>query len=189
MIAVEAFAGRRPDSDQVQRVLELLEAEPGAWAPLSGTHLAHRDRTVIVFRKWDQPPEFRYVVHQNHRYEFEGFWFSSSLVEGQPQLGNGDAEYVDADLIPTGDLVLRSWKEGDSFVPLGMQTRKKISDYFIDARIPVYEKRRYPLLETRDGEVIWLCGQRIDERFKVTQGTTRVLKLEFQRTNGSQHHD
>jgi tRNA(Ile)-lysidine synthase len=64
-----------------------------------------------------------------------------------------------------------------------------VSDFFIDARIPLYEKRRYPLLETRDGEIIWLCGQRIDDRFKVTPATSRVLRLEFARANGAEHQD
>ena len=83
----------------------------------------------------------------------------------------------------SGELVLRSWSEGDSFVPLGMKTRKKISDFFVDAKIPIYEKHHIPILETKNGEVVWVCGQRIDDRFKITNDTKRVMKLEFTRTN------
>jgi tRNA(Ile)-lysidine synthase len=60
-----------------------------------------------------------------------------------------------------------------------MKTKKKISDFFIDSKIPIYEKHHIPILETKKGEVIWVCGQRIDDRFKVTDETTRVMKLEF----------
>ncbi len=58
-----------------------------------------------------------------------------------------------------------------------MKGRKKISDFLIDLRVPLFAKKQYPLLETASGEVIWLCGYRLDERFKLTPGTRRVLKL------------
>ncbi len=74
---------------------------------------------------------------------------------------------------------MRTWNAGDSFVPLGMKTTKKISDFFIDSKIPPYEKRDIPILETKSGEVVWVCGQCIDDRFKVTDETKRVMKLEF----------
>ena len=82
----------------------------------------------------------------------------------------------------TSELVLRSWSDGDSFVPLGMKTKKKISDFFVDAKIPIYEKHQIPILETKDGQVVWVCGQRIDDRFKITNETKHVMKLEFTRT-------
>jgi tRNA(Ile)-lysidine synthase len=189
MAAAERFTGDRPDFDRVQRVLELADAEPGAWAPMGGPFAVYRDRNILVFRKNEESPEFRYTVQQNHEYEFDGFRFSSQVIESCSPTGSRHVEFVDADLIPPGELVLRSWRDGDTFVPLGMQTAKKVSDFFIDARIPLYEKRRYPLLETRDGEIIWLCGQRIDDRFKVTPATSRVLRLEFARTNGAEHQD
>jgi len=73
-----------------------------------------------------------------------------------------------------------------------MKKKKKISDFFVDAKVPVYEKHEFPILETSKGEVVWLCGQRIDERFKITDGTTQVLKLEFSRLtdkgNGEEHN-
>jgi tRNA(Ile)-lysidine synthase len=91
------------------------------------------------------------------------------------------AEFIDADAVASGELVLRSWSDGDSFIPLGMKTRKKISDFFVDAKIPIYEKHQIPILETKDGQVVWVCGQRIDDRFKITDATKRVMKLEFTR--------
>jgi tRNA(Ile)-lysidine synthase len=67
-----------------------------------------------------------------------------------------------------------------------MKARKKISDYFVDAKIPLYEKRKFPILATKEGEIIWVCGQRIDDRFKVTDQTLNVLKLEFHRTSNGE---
>ena len=86
-------------------------------------------------------------------------------------------EFIDADRLGS-NLVLRNWSEGDWFYPLGMEGKKKLSDFFIDAKIPVYEKHSTPVLES-DGSIVWVCGKRIDNRFKVSETTKRILKLEY----------
>ena len=187
LLATEEFAGIRPDAEAVGRVLALMDSGPGSWVPLVRDQAVYRNREELVFRRGDQVPEFRMVVQQNHRYEFDTFRFSSELLDHVPELLNGDAEYVDADRVSGTDLVLRTWTSGDAFIPLGMQDRKKVSDFFIDAKVPVYEKRLFPVLETRDGEIVWLCGLRIDERFKVTEDTRRVLKLKYSRALRTPH--
>jgi tRNA(Ile)-lysidine synthase len=187
LMAIEEFAGVRPDAEAVGRVLRLVESGAGAWVPLFGDQAVYRDRDSLVFRRGDQLPEFRIVVQQNHRYEFGTFRFSTELLDGVPDSLNGDAEYVDADRVTGADLVLRTWTNGDAFIPLGMHDRKKVSDFFIDAKVPVYEKRHFPVLETREGEIVWLCGLRIDERFKVTEDTRRVLKLQYARASRIPH--
>ena len=181
LLAVQNASGRRPDYDEVQRILGLAEGMTGSWVMLGDRFGVFRDREQLVIRQMEQPLDYRIHVLQNHRYDFENFRFASTLVEGgRPATERGQgAEFVDADLIPPGHLVLRTWAEGDWFVPLGMKSRKKISDYFVDAKIPLYEKRHFPILETKDGTVIWVCGQRIDDRFKVTDATHNVLRLEY----------
>lgn len=192
MLAAQQITGQRPEYDQVGRILDLTEGLTGSWVTLSNRHGVYRDRDTLVIRTTDEPAEFRVHVLQNHWYDFRDFRFSSTLLnEGpQPLQGGGEVEYVNADQIPPGHLVLRTWSEGDWFVPLGMKTRKKISDYFVDAKIPLYEKRNYPVLETKDGDVIWLCGQRLDDRFRLTPQTVSVLKVEFhRRSNGQDAED
>jgi tRNA(Ile)-lysidine synthase len=192
ILAAQAVTGRRPDYEEVTRTLELTEGLTGSWVMLTEHQGVYRDRDALVFRPMQTPAEFRIVILQSHRYEFNDFRFSSELIEGngwKPTQG-GSTEYIDADILPPGHLVLRTWSEGDWFVPLGMKSRKKISDFFVDAKIPLYEKRSYPILETQEGTVVWLCGQRIDDRFKVTEATRRVLKLEFVRSkNGKDGKD
>ena len=179
LLAVQNATGHRPDHDDVQRILGLAEGMTGSWVMLSDRFGVFRDRDQIVIRQMEQPLDYRIHVLQNHRYDFENFRFASTLLEGGAAERGQGAEFVDADLIPPGHLVLRTWAEGDWFVPLGMKSRKKISDYFVDAKIPLYEKRHFPILETKDGTVIWVCGQRIDDRFKVTDATSNVLRLEY----------
>jgi tRNA(Ile)-lysidine synthase len=186
LLAVQNATGRRPDHDEVHRILALAEGMTGSWVMLGDRFGVFRDRDQIVIRAMEQPVDYRIHVLQNHRYDFENFRFATALLEGGPGAVGGEqgAEFVDADLIPPGHLVLRTWAEGDWFVPLGMKSRKKISDYFVDAKIPLYEKRHFPILETKDGTVIWVCGQRIDDRFKVTDATSNVLRLEYRYGTG-----
>jgi tRNA(Ile)-lysidine synthase len=183
MLAAERFAHKHLEYDQVNAILELTEGLTGSWVALSKEYVVFRDRENLVLRKTEPLRDFRIMVQPNHRYEFNAFRFSSELItEGGARLtDNGNAEYIDADRIPASELVLRTWSDGDSFVPLGMKTKKKISDFFVDAKIPIYEKHQIPILETKDGDVVWVCGQRIDDRFKITSDTKRVMKLEFSR--------
>jgi tRNA(Ile)-lysidine synthase len=82
---------------------------------------------------------------------------------------------LDADTLRE-PLVLRKWSEGDRFIPLGMTHEKKVSDYLIDIKMSMAEKGRQFVL-TSDGQIVWLVGQRIDERNRITQQTENVLKI------------
>lgn len=73
-------------------------------------------------------------------------------------------------------LVWRKWKYGDSFFPLGMNHRKKVSDFLIDQKISLPEKKNITVIESA-GEIIWLVGYRLDDRFKVTDSTRLFLEL------------
>ncbi len=80
------------------------------------------------------------------------------------------------DFETTGSSVLaRTFQPGDRFVPLGMQGRKKVKSFFIDEKIPREFRRAIPILTTGTGDIIWIYGQRISERHRVTDRTRRVL--------------
>ena len=72
-------------------------------------------------------------------------------------------------------LIIRNVEPGDRFVPLGMTGHKKVKDFFIDLKIPSEMRRSTPLLLSKD-KPIWICGYRVDERFKVTPDTKKILK-------------
>ncbi|MBR4850798.1 MAG: tRNA lysidine(34) synthetase TilS [Tidjanibacter sp.] len=82
---------------------------------------------------------------------------------------------LDADTL-NGPLTLRKWKEGDRFIPLGMSGEKKVSDYLIDTKMSMAEKSRQFVLCMGE-EIVWLVGQRIDERHKITSATENVIKI------------
>jgi tRNA(Ile)-lysidine synthase len=68
----------------------------------------------------------------------------------------------------------RTWKAGDAFYPLGMRQRKKVSDFLIDLKLSRTDKDSVTVLESQ-GEIIWVAGYRIDNRFKITDHTREVV--------------
>jgi tRNA(Ile)-lysidine synthase len=180
MRAADQFAKCRLDFDQVHKILDLTGGLTGSWVPISKDYVVFRDRDHLVLRRGEEVQDFRFAVLPNHQYSFDRFAFSSELVAAEGIKPNGnDAEYVDADAIGPPELVLRSWQEGDAFIPLGMKSAKKISDFFVDAKVPIYEKRWVPILTTKSGEIVWVCGHRIDDRFKLTEKSKRALRLQY----------
>jgi tRNA(Ile)-lysidine synthase len=84
---------------------------------------------------------------------------------------------LDADSL-TFPLEIRKAQEGDWFCPLGMNSKKLISDFLTDKKVPVNLKKTTNLLLSK-GSVAWIVGQRIDNRFKVSEKTETVMIFEI----------
>ena len=93
----------------------------------------------------------------------------------RPAPGPGGA-CLDADLVP-GPLLIRPRRPGDTFVPLGGPGTRKLKSFLIDRKVPVDERGRIPLVLSGD-RIAWVVGYQIDDRFKVTPHTRRILLLE-----------
>jgi tRNA(Ile)-lysidine synthase len=100
--------------------------------------------------------------------------------EGDPLLRKEDClAFFDFDTMVL-PLTVRGWWAGDRFIPLGMKGRhKKLQDFFVDRKVPKAERDQVPLLICPQG-IIWVIGYQVDERFKVTEATKRVLSLQVE---------
>jgi tRNA(Ile)-lysidine synthase len=85
--------------------------------------------------------------------------------------------FVDSKLVKF-PLLLRKWKEGDYFYPIGMNGKKKVSKFFKDEKFSLPKKEATWLL-CSENKIIWIVGERMDDRFKITEHTQTILKIEL----------
>jgi tRNA(Ile)-lysidine synthase len=104
----------------------------------------------------------------------------ASLTDEGEGYGDGKMQILlDAD--KTGEtLIVRARENGDYFFPLGFGRRKKLQDYFVDAKVPRDERDVVPVIASGD-DIVWIAGFRGDERFRATDMTKRFLKLEIKK--------
>jgi tRNA(Ile)-lysidine synthase len=86
--------------------------------------------------------------------------------------------FVDEDklLFP---LSIRKWREGDTFYPIGMKGKKKLSKYFKDEKMSLLDKANQWIL-CSENQIVWIIGKRQDERFKITETTTKIVQITHQ---------
>ena len=73
-------------------------------------------------------------------------------------------------------LTLRKWKQGDKFKPFGMDGFKKLSDFFKDQKLSLFEKEAVWILENKE-HIIWIVGYRMDNRCKIDDKAKKLMKI------------
>ncbi|MCL6524990.1 MAG: tRNA lysidine(34) synthetase TilS [Thermoflavifilum sp.] len=165
---------------QIPDIVQLLKSSPGKQL-LSPTHRVIRDRKwlIITPQKAEQVSMLLIESPDIHTVQVPGLTLRIHLQPIEKTVISSDAliAYLDADQVPF-PWVLRKWKQGDYFYPLGMKKKKKLSRFFIDQKLSLLDKERIWVIETADHKIAWVIGLRIDERCKITDHTQRVLRLE-----------
>ncbi len=151
---------------------------------LSTSHRLLRDHDYLLIQKLGEPagsadPE--YIVYQTEQgivsqlpapinfrcHEAQGF----QLPDDQ------NLACFDFDKLQF-PLVLRHWRKGDRMKPLGMKGSKKLSDLFTDLKLSQSEKKNVWLL-CSGKDIVWVAGLRIDEHYRITAATQKILVAEF----------
>jgi tRNA(Ile)-lysidine synthase len=137
------------------------------------------DTLVIGLEIPFQPGPFRYVLEGPGQVYLKETHQTLSLTEISPEsaidLGKDpETVYLDEGMVHF-PLIVRNMRPGDRLMPLGMKGRKKLKDFFIDEKIPSETRWKTPLLVSCES-ILWVCGYRMDERFKVTEDTKRILR-------------
>jgi len=125
------------------------------------------------------PIEGEHPVPTPGRANFDAWHAVASVLPASVAIEDAGRWVAFLDLDRTGErLVARRRRNGDRFQPLGMSAPKKLQDFFVDAKIPRAWRDGIPIIATPK-DIVWLAGWRIDDRFKVTPDTTRMLRLEL----------
>lgn len=164
-------------TNQVKDVLYLLESETGKYIN-SATHKIIRNRKWIIITPQYLTEVSLIVIDENdHEINFE---IGKIKVE---KLESADVKISDDNLTAAMDakditfpLLLRKWKQGDYFYPLGMQKKKKVGKLLNDLKISLPGKEKIWVIESNK-KIIWVVGKRIDDRFKVTNQTKNIIRI------------
>ena len=174
---------RRISWDHIAAIQRLAQADkPQAALTLPGGLEVTRTYDHLIFSMGGKrkPRPFHHRLEGPGAYDIEeiGLRLSLEPIRNRRGLRPGGSAwnaYLDAEKLRF-PLTLRTFKAGDRFIPFGMKGHKKLKDFFVDLKVPLEQRRSTPIL-CCDDTPVWVCGFRIDDRFKVTTETKRVMKL------------
>lgn len=166
------------NASQLQQMLQCLEQAPATGKLFySASHQLLIDREDLIVAPKDESTGESYTIASagdvgrlpvSLRIELS----EDPAVEAAPHIA-----CLDADLVQF-PLTLRHWREGDKFRPLGMAGFKKLSDYLTDEKVSRSGKQKAWVLESNN-EVVWLVNHRIDDRFKLSSSTKKMMKIYY----------
>lgn len=162
---------------QVDEVVKLSESDSGKYI-----QAPEGNYRIIKHRSW-------FIISPLSSAEIENIVIEKGDKEIQFSLGNLRVEEILSPKSPGSGmevslnantieypLLLRKWKTGDYFYPLGMKKKKKLNRFLIDLKLSAPEKDKIWVIESNQ-RIVWVVGYRIDDRFKLTDNTKTVLQL------------
>jgi tRNA(Ile)-lysidine synthase len=162
--------------EQCKSIVSVLSQNSGRIIE-SNTHKLVKDRTSLIITVKNPAPPTLYIEHNTETLVWENQKLVIQKFDAKTYKINPDKNIAAFDLDTlTFPLELRTWQQGDWFVPLGMKNRKKISDFMIDSKIPLNLKDYLKVISNKTG-IIWIVGQRLDDRFKIRNNTKNILEL------------
>jgi tRNA(Ile)-lysidine synthase len=180
-VAWEIFRRYGCTSGQLPQVLELLDSSSGKMVE-TGTHRIIRDRQWLLITPVAEEQAAAIVIEKDRSV----VGTANGVMKIRTAARKGHTPIPTAVEIACLDkaalqypLLLRRWKQGDYFYPLGMRKKKKLSRFFIDQKLSVPQKENIWVLESAK-RVVWIVGLRIDDRFKVTPQTKELLTIEWE---------
>jgi tRNA(Ile)-lysidine synthase len=166
------------NANVIQQVFNSLENLPGKQF-YSKTHRLVKDREHFFLTPLPEPENRIFYIERDDTELFTPFDLTMERAGAETFkiIKNSNVACLDMKKLEF-PLLIRKWKTGDYFQPLGMSGFKKISDFLIDEKIPVHQKEKIWLLCSGQ-KVVWVMGHRIDNRFKITEETRQILKIEI----------
>ncbi len=162
------------NSDQAQAIADALHQPKSGIVFKSPGHLLYFDRSELILAEEPQPfaPVSLEIGDSGFKLPEAGYTISCLPYPTELDLNPSHAQ-LDASRL-NFPLEVRTWQEGDRFVPLGMNAAKKVSDFLIDIKMPLAKKQSVKVLVS-GGEIAWVIGLRIADWVKCTPATQRIL--------------
>ena len=151
----------------------------GKWVRLPGDMRLLRDRDQLILIPVSSLKSLSIPVSiGDSNCDSLGVTFNASVfpLDAVEFSDNSYVEWMDFDRLPL-PWILRKWKPGDRFHPLGAPGYRKISDFLIDLKISRFDKDRILVLEA-DGEIVWVVGHRISQSVRIADETRQVVRFE-----------
>ena len=164
-------------SQIIPDIIESLEGISGKQF-LSSTHRLIKDRNHLIITPQKKYTTERYYIDEETKeltQPIRLFFRKFSLKPNLKIPHSPDIAWVDASNLEY-PLIIRKWKAGDYFYPLGMEDPKKLSDFFIDEKLSLVEKENSWILTSGD-KIVWVLGKRIDNRFRIVEKTNEILEI------------
>ena len=162
---------------QVNEVEKLLYSESGKYIK-SDSHIILRNRKWLIISPKTILTQIKNIIIEENAGNIlfdEGTLQIYPSAKPEKFVGDASTVFIDAaDL--TYPLMLRKWKTGDYFYPLGMTKKKKLSRFLIDIKLSLLQKEKCWVLESNK-KIVWVIGYRIDERFKIISSSKQIVKL------------
>lgn len=165
---------------QINKVWDTINTESGKIF-YSKNYCLNKDRNKIIISPVDnERNNLKYYIDDDQDWVSEPIEMSikkHTFDLNQVILKDKKIAMLDADKIEF-PLIIRHWNRGDYFIPFGMDGVKKLSDFYIDEKIPIIEKERIWIIESSN-KIVWVVGKRIDDRFKITNNTKNIITLQL----------
>ena len=170
---------------QIGEVIKLAQSESGHYidSPAAPFRIIRHRHWLIISPVHSEKPVHVIIESGTREVRFPGGTLRiSQKVGNQPGSPQPGMECFDAASLAF-PLLLRPWKTGDYFYPLGMKKKKKLARFLIDQKLSKTEKEKTWVLES-NRRIVWVVGHRIDERCKVTNTTREVIRMEWVKGDG-----
>ena len=164
---------------QVDEVIKLLSSESGRYVQSATHRIIKNRRWFIIAQTQTEQVQTLIIDADEDRILFENSALALEQIKSKNvQVVNDPAIALIDQSTLQFPLLLRKWKRGDYFYPLGLKKKKKLARFFIDQKLSMTDKEKVWVLESNK-KILWVVGLRIDDRFKITGSTKQVLRVQF----------
>ena len=148
----------------------------------SSTHKLLIDRNKIIIEQICDRKEKDMKIPECGTYKFNDklkFRFSEHEIDSEYRIEKNKNTATIDEALTAFPLMIRHITTGDWFIPFGMKGKKLISDFLTDKKFSVFDKERQLVVTDAQNNILWIAGERSDNRFRVTSRTKKVIKIEL----------